>query len=111
LSYLQKFPIDILKIDKSFVDGLGEGNLDGSALVNAIVSLAQALRLQVVAEGIERSKQLDELWAMGCTLGQRYLYSRPVAAAEMGALLSSSLRLGPPPMTTTPVAASLRRPA
>jgi len=111
LSYLQKFPIDILKIDKSFVDGLGEGSLDGSALVNAIISLAQALRLQVVAEGIERSKQLDELWAMGCTLGQGYLYAKPVAAAEMGALLSSSLRLGPSPMTTRHVTARLRRPA
>ena len=65
LSFLQQFQIDEVKIDKSFVDGLGSGNLDEGALANAIVSMSHSLRLQVVAEGIERVAQRDELWSMG----------------------------------------------
>ena len=95
LSYLQKFQLDVLKVDKSFVDGLGEDDLDGSALVSAIISLAHSLRLEVVAEGIEGAAQRDELWSMGCNLGQGYLYSRPVPAADMAVLLSDSAPLGP----------------
>ena len=59
LSYLQKLPLDVLKIDKSFVDELGEGNQ------GAIVSLARSLRLAVVAEGIKRPAQRDALWSRG----------------------------------------------
>jgi len=99
LSYLQKFQMDILKVDKSFVDGLGVGDLDGSALVNAIISLAHSLRLEVVAEGIERAGQRDELWSMGCRLAQGYLYSKPVEPDQLFALLSSSAQLGPHPVT------------
>jgi diguanylate cyclase (GGDEF)-like protein/PAS domain S-box-containing protein len=95
LSYLQKFQLDILKVDKSFVDGLERGNSDGSALVSAIVTLAHSLRLEVVAEGIEQSTQRDELWSMGCTLGQGYLYSRPLPAAAMTELLGERRQLGP----------------
>ncbi len=90
LAYLQKIKLDILKIDKSFVDELGPGNADGSALVNAIISLAASLQLEVVAEGIERPDQRDALKAMGCRLGQGYLYSRPVGADAMTALLRTS---------------------
>ena len=95
LSYLQKFQMDILKIDKSFVDDLGGNDRDGSALVSAIIALAHALRLEVVAEGIERPGQRDELWSMGCGLGQGFLYSRPVEADQMSALLASSASMGP----------------
>ncbi|RYV51657.1 putative bifunctional diguanylate cyclase/phosphodiesterase [Pengzhenrongella frigida] len=87
LSYLQKFQMDILKIDKSFVDALGNGDPDAGALVRAIISLAHALRLEVVAEGIEQPGQRDDLAAMGCGLGQGYLYSRPVEADQLVALL------------------------
>jgi len=95
LSYLQKLQLDILKIDKSFVDGLGKGDPHASALVNAIISLASSLQLQVVAEGVERPEQRDELWSMWCGLGQGYLYSRPIDADHLSALLSSSRQLGP----------------
>lgn len=78
LSYLQRFNVHELKVDKSFVDGLGTDNPDDGALTAAILSMAQSLRLEVVAEGIERVAQRDELWSMGCALGQGYLYSRPV---------------------------------
>jgi len=88
LSYLQKFQMDILKIDKAFVDPLGDGDPDSGALVSAIISLAHALRLEVVAEGIERPEQQAELRAMGCRLGQGFLYSRPVEPARLSALLA-----------------------
>ena len=92
LAYIQKFQLDILKIDKSFVDGLGLGNADGHTLVKAIISLAASLQLEVVAEGIERSDQRDELQAMGCRLGQGFLFAKAMDGASMTALLSSSRR-------------------
>ncbi|MCW2538947.1 MAG: aminotransferase class [Frankiales bacterium] len=90
LAYLQKLQLDILKIDKSFVDGLGNGDADGSTLVEAIISLSASLHLEVVAEGIERVAQRDELRAMGCRLGQGYLFSRPVDSDAMTAVLVSA---------------------
>jgi diguanylate cyclase (GGDEF)-like protein/PAS domain S-box-containing protein len=94
LSFLQQFQIDEVKIDKSFVDGLGSGNLDEGALANAIVSMSHSLRLQVVAEGIERVAQRDELWSMGCRLGQGRLYSKPVPPEELLDLLNRADKLG-----------------
>jgi diguanylate cyclase (GGDEF)-like protein/PAS domain S-box-containing protein len=98
LAYLSRFPINMLKVDKSFIDGLGTGHPDDGALAHAIVSLAHTLRLEVVAEGIERAAQRDELWSLGCALGQGYLYSPPVTADELSDLLASSGHLGPPPV-------------
>ncbi len=97
LAYLQRFHVHELKVDKSFVDGLGTDNPDDGALTSAILSMAQSLRLEVVAEGIERTAQRDQLWSMGCGLGQGYLYSRPVPADELLALLTSGEPLGPAP--------------
>ena len=94
LSYLQRFQIDEVKVDKSFVDGLGSGNADDGALANAIVSMAHSLRLEAVAEGIENAAQRDELWSMGCRLGQGYLYSRPVPPEELLRLLNLDRPLG-----------------
>jgi EAL domain-containing protein (putative c-di-GMP-specific phosphodiesterase class I) len=96
LSYLQQFQIDEVKVDKSFIDGLGSGNADDGALANAIVSMAHSLRLEVVAEGIETVAQRDELWSMGCGLGQGYLYSRPVPPDELLRLLTLAKPLGNP---------------
>ncbi len=95
LAYLRDLRIDILKVDKSFVDGLGTLDPDGGALAAAIVSLAHTLRLQVVAEGIEHAVQRDELWSLGCGLGQGYLYSKPVTGEDISAMLATHLRLGP----------------
>ena len=96
LSYLKQFQIDEVKVDKSFVDDLGSGNAEDGALANAIVSMAQSLRLDVVAEGIEDVDQRDELWSMGCGLGQGYLYSRPVPPDELLRLLTLAEPLGDP---------------
>jgi diguanylate cyclase (GGDEF)-like protein/PAS domain S-box-containing protein len=79
LGHLRQFPIDVLKIDKSFVDGLGAAGSDASALVRAIIELARTLRLTTVAEGIESGEQLAELRLAGCNLGQGYLFARPLA--------------------------------
>jgi len=112
LSYLQQFQIDEVKIDKSFVDGLGSGNADDGALANAIVSMAHSLRLEVVAEGIERVAQRDELWSMGCGLGQGYMYSRPVAPEELLRLLTLGEPLGNPSTSSSGAGvARLRTPA
>jgi diguanylate cyclase (GGDEF)-like protein/PAS domain S-box-containing protein len=112
LSYLQQFHIDEVKVDKTFVDGLGSGNADDGALANAIVSMAHSLRLDVVAEGIERVAQRDELWSMGCGLGQGYLYSRPVPPEELLRLLTLAEPLGNPSTTSEGAAvARLRTPA
>jgi diguanylate cyclase (GGDEF)-like protein/PAS domain S-box-containing protein len=96
LGYLQRFPIDILKIDKSFVDNLGTEKGHGGELARAVVSLGHALRLQVVAEGVERVDQRDELWSIGCELAQGFLYARPLVASEIERLLTTGEPLGPP---------------
>jgi diguanylate cyclase (GGDEF)-like protein/PAS domain S-box-containing protein len=111
LSYLQQFQIDQVKVDKSFVDGLGSGNADDGALAKAIVSMAHSLRLEVVAEGIERVAQRDELWSMGCGLGQGYLYSRPVPPEELLRLLTLAKPLGNPSTDSGARVARLRTPA
>ncbi|MEN9510146.1 MAG: hypothetical protein RLZZ621_2709 [Gemmatimonadota bacterium] len=88
LSYLQQFPIDVLKIDKSFIDNLGSG--DGQdALARAILSLGDALGLATVAEGIETSRQLEELQRLGCLLGQGFLLCRPMPARKFADALES----------------------
>lgn len=86
LSYLRRFGMDILKIDKSFVDQLGPDAID-SALVTAMVGLGANLGMKVIAEGIELPEQLADLRSLHCDLGQGYLFSRPVAADEFEAML------------------------
>jgi diguanylate cyclase (GGDEF)-like protein len=86
LNYLQRMPIDILKIDRSFVDRIDHGD-DELAFARAIVELARTLSLRTVAEGIEMEAQAEHLGQLGCDLGQGYLYSRPVPSDEMTRLL------------------------
>lgn len=81
LGYLQRFPLDILKVDKSFVDGLGRDQ--GTEIVAAVVNLAHALGLEVVAEGVETPRQLEALRELGCDFAQGYLFSRPVPPVEL----------------------------
>ncbi len=85
LQYLRRFPIDILKIAKSFVDGIAQSG--ESALAQAIVDLGQSLALRVIAEGIETPEQVMRLNEMGCTWGQGYHFARPIEAAAMTDLL------------------------
>ncbi|GAA2337094.1 putative bifunctional diguanylate cyclase/phosphodiesterase [Dactylosporangium salmoneum] len=87
LSRLHAFPIDILKIPKPFVDGVAGGQ-EHSALARAILDLAQALGLQVVAEGIEDAAQARELRRLGCPIGQGFHFSRPVPEAAFATLLA-----------------------
>jgi EAL domain-containing protein (putative c-di-GMP-specific phosphodiesterase class I) len=76
LGYLKRFPVDALKIDRSFVDGLGVDPGD-RAIVAAIVAVAQALDLGVIAEGVESDAQADELIALGCSVAQGFRYAQP----------------------------------
>lgn len=86
LAYLKRFPLDVLKIDKSFVDDL-PFDKDDSAITTAIIAMANALGFQVLAEGTERAEQIDFLRAHGCDMYQGYYTSPPVAAAEFEAFL------------------------
>jgi diguanylate cyclase (GGDEF)-like protein/PAS domain S-box-containing protein len=82
LLYLRGFPIDILKIDRSFVAGMEEGDAD-AAIVEGVLGLAHALGLEAVAEGVETPAQADRLRGLGCELGQGYLWSPPMAPDEL----------------------------
>ena len=77
LSYLARFPIDTLKIDRSFICKVAEGGYHPE-LVKAIISIAYSLNLKVVAEGIETVEQAAILQAYGCQIAQGYLYSKPI---------------------------------
>ncbi|MFO1370854.1 MAG: EAL domain-containing protein [Candidatus Competibacteraceae bacterium] len=82
LSYLGRFPIHLLKIDRSLIEHLGQGG-EGAVLTRAIIALGETLKIQMVAEGIEGEGQLQELRRLGCHLGQGYLFSKPVAVQEI----------------------------
>jgi EAL domain-containing protein (putative c-di-GMP-specific phosphodiesterase class I) len=82
LGYLQRFPIDVLKIDKAFVDGVAEGT-DQSAIARAIVGLSKEMKKDVVAEGIEREEQAAALVTLDCKFGQGYLFARPAPPEEL----------------------------
>jgi diguanylate cyclase (GGDEF)-like protein len=88
LRYLRRFPIDILKMAKPFVDGLDTGDDEGRALARAIVELATSLKLACIAEGIEVSGQADVLHELGCGLGQGFHFARPMAPDAMTALIA-----------------------
>ena len=88
LAYLRRFPIDMLKVAREFVDGLGRDAND-DAITRAIVDLAGTLGLLTIAEGIETTQQSEHVAALGCDLAQGYLYSRPVDADVVMELLSA----------------------
>ena len=90
LSYLYRFPIDTLKIDRSFISRMGFGN-DNSEIVRTITTLAQALSMDVIAEGIETVEQLMQLSALQCKYGQGYFFSHPLDTQAAGALIAKSL--------------------
>jgi diguanylate cyclase (GGDEF)-like protein len=89
LGYLQRFPVDTLKIDRSFVKGLS-GDSNDSAIVRAVLTVAKSLNMDVTAEGIETDEQRIELKLLGCDRGQGFLFARPADAEHVGPLLAIS---------------------
>lgn len=90
LRYLQQFPIDILKIDKSFVDHVA-GGAQGAAVARMIVALGQTLGMRMVAEGVEHFAQSERLLGMGCEYAQGYLFAHPVSGSELQSRLDAGL--------------------
>jgi diguanylate cyclase (GGDEF)-like protein/PAS domain S-box-containing protein len=100
LGYLTRLPLDTLKVDRSFVDGLGSEARD-TAITEAIVAMSRALSLEVVGEGVETSLQEAELLRLGCDLAQGFYFSRPVPASAITQMLAA----GPDWLTHRPAAA------
>jgi diguanylate cyclase (GGDEF)-like protein/PAS domain S-box-containing protein len=88
LNYIRRFPVDILKVDKSFIDGVAESG-EEAALTAAIIDLATILNLQPVAEGIERAEQLEKLLALNCELGQGFYFAAPMPITQLEELLQA----------------------
>ncbi|MFN8132484.1 MAG: EAL domain-containing protein [Solirubrobacteraceae bacterium] len=105
LSQLKRLPVEALKIDRGFVDGLGS-DPDDSAIVASILSLARAMGLHVVAEGVETAAQASELLALGCVTGQGWLYAKAMPAEELAA--HARALLADPPADIEPATAPAR---
>jgi EAL domain-containing protein (putative c-di-GMP-specific phosphodiesterase class I) len=89
LSRLKRFPLDALKIDRSFISGVGSNSAD-RAIVKATIDMAHAVGLTVVAEGVETHEQENYLRAFGCDRAQGFLYSRPLPAAAITDMLAAA---------------------
>ncbi|MEQ1605548.1 MAG: EAL domain-containing protein [Pyrinomonadaceae bacterium] len=103
LSYLHQLPVKFLKIDRSFIGRITE-NAEKREIVHTIVRLAQNLKMQVVAEGVETEEQLEELRRQGCEFGQGYLFSRPMDAVAASRYIEHSLSNDPDELTKEIVA-------
>jgi EAL domain-containing protein (putative c-di-GMP-specific phosphodiesterase class I) len=90
LSYLQQFPVDILKIDKFFIDRI-TNDVESSAVARAIITIGDSLHLKTIAEGVETVEQLDELRKLGCLYGQGYHFAKPLSKKMMGSYLRKHL--------------------
>jgi len=88
LSYLRRFPVDQLKIDRSFIAGLGH-DADDTAIVANVIALAKSLGLETVAEGVETVAQMEHLMRLGCDQAQGYNWRRPSAIEELDAWLAA----------------------
>ncbi len=93
LGYLKRFPVDTLKIDRSFVKGIGQ-NVEDSAIVRAVITVAKSLGLSVTAEGIESADQLEHLRSLGCDHGQGYYFAKPMPSDRVPALLVTTAPWG-----------------
>ena len=91
LSYLKRFPIDALKIDRSFVNDINSDD-DNAAIVKVVIALAHSMKIEVIAEGVETDEQLDFLKRQRCNQMQGYLFSRPVPPVRMAKLLASMMQ-------------------
>jgi EAL domain-containing protein (putative c-di-GMP-specific phosphodiesterase class I) len=89
LARLSTFPLDVVKIDKAFIDRLAEK--DGEAMVRAVVNLSHTLGMKVVAEGVEDSDQALALLRLGCTMAQGFVFGRPMPPDDMTSALKNLL--------------------
>jgi EAL domain-containing protein (putative c-di-GMP-specific phosphodiesterase class I) len=87
LSYLKRLPADTLKVDKSFVAGLGE-DVQDTAIVRMVIDLAHTFGMEVVAEGVESKEQAEQLREMGCDMAQGFYFAEPMTPDETLALLT-----------------------
>jgi sensor c-di-GMP phosphodiesterase-like protein len=87
LSYLRQFPIDILKIDRSFTETITK-EIRNPPLVRGLIDLAKTLHLKTIAEGIEQTMQLDSLRNQGCDFGQGFLFAKPLSSADAATLVA-----------------------
>jgi EAL domain-containing protein (putative c-di-GMP-specific phosphodiesterase class I) len=94
LSYLRRFPVDKLKIDRSFVRDVVVDRSD-EAITSAIISMAKSLHLKVIAEGVEEEAQLSLLRGLGCDEIQGYYFGKPMSAEQATSLLLSQIRVSP----------------
>jgi EAL domain-containing protein (putative c-di-GMP-specific phosphodiesterase class I) len=101
LSYLSGFPVDVLKIDRSFVASLGQAR-EQKGLVRSIVSLGRTLHLKTIAEGIEQPEQLAALRRLGADEGQGFYFARPLAPQAMAEMLATPTRLLGDPAESQP---------
>jgi EAL domain-containing protein (putative c-di-GMP-specific phosphodiesterase class I) len=97
LSYLHRFPLDTLKIDRSFISGIGDGknNEEGTEIARTILPMATNLHLEVVAEGVETIEQLALLTRLKCKYGQGFYFSKPLPAPDAGLLLAKKTNWQP----------------
>ena len=95
LSYLRQFPIDTLKVDQSFVNGIN-ADTDDATIINAVINMGSNLNHRVIAEGVETVEQVAFLQAHGCDEGQGYYFSRPVPAPQFAKLLEAGTTIGLP---------------
>jgi EAL domain-containing protein (putative c-di-GMP-specific phosphodiesterase class I) len=94
LLYLKRFPVGVLKIDRSFVSGLGK-NPEDEVIATTILTLAKALELEVVAEGVESEAQMNRMRELGCAYGQGYWFGRPITIESTDVAFIEPLRLAP----------------
>jgi diguanylate cyclase (GGDEF)-like protein len=88
LAYLKQFPVQEVKVDRSFIQGVADSTVD-SAIVRAVIDLANALGISTIAEGVESAEQVAELRALGCQVGQGFFFCRPLEAGDFDALLTA----------------------
>ena len=97
LSMLQRFPVQRLKIDRAFVNGVADNDSD-QALVRAVIAMAKSMELDLVGEGVETLAQVQTLWSMGCSKVQGYLISHPVPADAVRTTVMGLERVGRQPL-------------
>ena len=105
LAYLRKFPVDALKIDRSFISGMGSSSRESVALIHTLVQLGKSLDLETLGEGIEEPDQLRRLQDEHCDLGQGHLFAEALPAGEVADFVESGHPVGGPPVRHAPTVA------